>query len=41
METVSTVRAHGGTQGVYKHASSATGTEMVFSVFVPDHAEGV
>jgi len=40
METVSTVRAHGGTQGVYKHASSATGTEMVFSVFVPDHAEG-
>ena len=41
METVSTVRAHGGTQGVYKHASSATRTEMVFSVFVPDHAEGV
>ena len=41
METVSTVRAHGGTQGVYKHASSTTGTEMVFSVFVPDHAEGV
>jgi S-formylglutathione hydrolase len=41
METVSTVRAHGGTQGVYKHASSATGTEMVFSVFVPDHAESV
>ena len=41
METVSTVRAHGGTQGVYKHASSATGTEMTFSVFVPDHAEGV
>ena len=40
METVSTVRAHGGTQGVYKHASSATGTEMTFSVFVPDHAPG-
>ena len=40
METVSTVRAHGGTQGVYKHASSATGTEMVFSVFVPDNAPG-
>ena len=40
METVSTVRAHGGTQGVYKHASSATGTEMVFSVFVPDYAPG-
>lgn len=32
--------SHGGAQGVYKHASSATGTEMVFSVFVPPHAEG-
>jgi S-formylglutathione hydrolase len=39
METVSTNRAHGGTQGVYAHASSATGTEMTFSVFVPDHAD--
>ncbi|MGJ3648500.1 S-formylglutathione hydrolase [Sphingomonas sp. GlSt437] len=40
METVSTTRAHNGTQGVYRHASSATGTDMVFSVFVPDHAPG-
>ena len=40
METLSTVRAHGGTQGVYKHASAATGTDMTFSVFVPDHAPG-
>jgi len=40
IETVSTVRSHGGTQGVYKHASSATGTEMTFAVFVPDHEEG-
>jgi S-formylglutathione hydrolase len=40
LETVSTVRSHGGTQGVYKHTSSATGTEMTFAVFVPDHAEG-
>ncbi|MEO5640415.1 MAG: S-formylglutathione hydrolase [Sphingomicrobium sp.] len=40
METLSTVRAHGGAQGVYKHASSATGTDMTFSVFVPDHAPG-
>lgn len=40
MEIVSTTRAHGGTQGVYKHASSSTGTEMEFSVFVPDHAPG-
>ncbi len=40
METVSTCRSHGGTQGVYRHASSETGTEMQFSVFVPDHAAG-
>ncbi len=40
METLSTSRAHGGVQGVYRHASSATGTQMEFSVFVPDHAEG-
>ncbi|WP_375404615.1 alpha/beta hydrolase-fold protein, partial [uncultured Sphingomonas sp.] len=37
METVSTGRAFGGTQGVYRHASVATGTEMTFSVFVPSH----
>ena len=36
VETVSEVRSHGGVQGVYKHASSATGTDMTFSVFVPD-----
>ena len=35
IETVSLNRAYGGTQGVYKHASSATGTDMTFSVFVP------
>lgn len=40
LETVSTNRCHHGTQGVYRHQSSATGTEMTFSVFVPDHAEG-
>ncbi len=40
LETVSANRSHGGTQGVYKHASSATGTEMEFSIFVPDHAPG-
>ncbi|WP_066557050.1 S-formylglutathione hydrolase [Croceicoccus bisphenolivorans] len=39
-ETVSTNKAHGGVQGVYKHVSAATGTEMTFSVFVPDHAPG-
>lgn len=40
METVSTNRAHGGMQGVYRHGSTATGTPMTFSVFVPDHEEG-
>lgn len=40
MEQVSTNRSHGGTQGVYTHHSTATGTPMTFSVFVPDHAPG-
>ena len=40
MEQVSANRSHGGMQGVYKHESSETGTEMTFSVFVPDHAPG-
>jgi S-formylglutathione hydrolase len=41
LETLSTNRSHDGTQGVYRHASSATGTDMTFAVFVPDHAPGV
>ncbi len=40
LETVSTNRAYGGTQGVYRHVSAETGTPMVFSVFVPDNAPG-
>ena len=40
METVSSNRAHGGTQGIYTHHSASTGTAMTFSVFVPDHAPG-
>lgn len=40
METVSTNTAHGGVQGVYKHASKETGTDMTFSVFVPPHTQG-
>lgn len=40
METVATAQAHGGVQGVYRHASSSTGTDMVFSVFMPPHAPG-
>jgi len=38
-ETVSTAKAHGGTLGVYKHQSTATGTGMTFSVFLPPQAE--
>ncbi|MBN8840677.1 MAG: S-formylglutathione hydrolase [Sphingomonadales bacterium] len=40
METVSTNQAFGGVQGVYRHASAATGTEMTFAVYVPPHAPG-
>ena len=40
METVSTNRSHGGVQGVYRHASSATGTDMTVAVYVPDHDSG-
>jgi S-formylglutathione hydrolase len=37
---ISTNRSHGGEQRVYKHASATTGTDMIFSVFVPAHAPG-
>jgi len=40
LETVSTNRVFGGVQGVYRHASCATGTDMTFSVFVRPHADG-
>lgn len=40
LETLSTNRSHSGTQGVYRHASDSTGTDMSFAVYVPDHAEG-
>ena len=40
LETISTARSHGGTQGVYTHLSAATGTPMTFAVFVPDHQPG-
>jgi S-formylglutathione hydrolase len=40
LETVSTNVSHGGFQGVYKHASVSTGSEMTFSVFVPPHEAG-
>ena len=40
MEVVSTARSFGGIQGVFRHPSSATGTEMTFAVYVPEHAPG-
>ena len=40
MDTISTHTAFGGEQGVYRHRSSATGTDMTFSVYVPAHASG-
>lgn len=40
LETVSEARSHGGVQGVYRHQSPSTGTEMQFSVFVPSHQPG-
>ncbi|MEO5810207.1 MAG: S-formylglutathione hydrolase [Sphingomicrobium sp.] len=39
MDTVSEVRSHGGVQGVYRHASAATHTDMVFSLFLPPQPE--
>jgi S-formylglutathione hydrolase len=40
METVSTNKAHGGVQSVYRHSSTVTGTPMTFAVFVPEHEPG-
>jgi len=40
VENISTNKAHGGTQGVYRHASAETRTDMTFSVFVPPQAAG-
>ena len=37
VQTVSLNRSHGGLQGVYKHASRETKTDMTISVFVPGH----
>ena len=40
LQTVSLNKSHGGTQGVYRHASRETSTDMTFSVFVPAQAAG-
>ncbi|MDG3041382.1 S-formylglutathione hydrolase [Roseicyclus marinus] len=39
METISENRCFDGTQGVYRHASEATGTDMTFGLFLPTEAE--
>ncbi len=39
METVSENRCFDGVQGVYRHDSKATGTEMTFGLFLPDEAQ--
>jgi len=38
METISENASFGGTQGVYSHASAATGTDMTFAVYLPPAA---
>ncbi|MEM8848565.1 MAG: S-formylglutathione hydrolase [Pseudomonadota bacterium] len=40
MKTLSENRCFGGVQGVYQHASTATGTDMTFGLFLPDHPTG-
>ena len=37
LEIISETFAFGGVQGVFKHKSYATGTDMEFSVFMPNH----
>jgi S-formylglutathione hydrolase len=39
LEIVSENKAHGGRQVVAKHASTATGTDMTFSIFLPPQAQ--
>ena len=39
MKTISENRCFGGVQGVYTHASQATGTDMTFGLFLPEAAE--
>lgn len=39
METISTAKAFGGTQGVYRHKSEACHCDMTFAVFLPPQAE--
>jgi len=40
IQTVSQNKSYEGVQGVYRHASRETGTDMTFSVYVPPHQGG-
>ena len=40
LEVVSENRSHGGRQLVVKHTSTATGTDMTFSIFLPPQSQG-
>ncbi len=40
LQKVETHQSFGGSQSVFRHQSTATGTEMTFSVFVPPHEPG-
>ena len=40
VQTVSLNKSRGGVQGVYRHASRQTQTDMTFSVYVPEHQSG-
>jgi len=40
LEKLSAAKSFDGVQGVYRHRSTVTGTDMTFSVFVPAHEDG-
>lgn len=40
IEQLEVHNSFGGVQGVYRHSSRATGTDMTFAVFVPPHVDG-
>ena len=39
LETISEIRSHGGMQGVYRHSSAVTHSDMTFSLFMPPQVE--
>jgi len=40
LDTISANLSHGGVQDVYRHASTMSGTDLTFSLYVPAHAGG-